>query len=94
MYMYYMHTHVVVTRCSIQNAHFLVLRYVSLYECQNTNDYQLVITVVMKNCEPLVSGPAFAIDRNPALKRETKRTNYTRIPVLKRSPQTLRGSDK
>jgi len=28
-------------------------------------NYQLVVTVVMKNCEPLVSGPAFAIDRIP-----------------------------
>lgn len=27
--------------------------------------YQLVVTVVMKNCEPLVSEPAFAIDNSP-----------------------------
>lgn len=29
------------------------------------HDYQLVTTVVMKNCDPLVSGPAFAIDKTP-----------------------------
>lgn len=31
--------------------------------------HQLVVTVVMKNCDPLVSSPEFAIDRNP-VKRE------------------------
>lgn len=29
------------------------------------HSYQLVVTVVMKNCDPLVSGPAFAIDSTP-----------------------------
>lgn len=29
-------------------------------------NYQLVVTVVMKNCEPLVFFPAFAIDNSPA----------------------------
>lgn len=29
-------------------------------------NYQLVVTVVMKNCEPLVFFPAFAIDKSPA----------------------------
>lgn len=33
----------------------------------NRDFYQLVVTVVMKNCEPFVSGPAFAMDRRPAL---------------------------
>jgi len=32
---------------------------------QEMKGYQLVVTVVMKNCDPLVSGPEFAIDRNP-----------------------------
>jgi hypothetical protein len=32
---------------------------------EQTCNYQLVVTVVMKNCEPLVSGPAFAIDKIP-----------------------------
>lgn len=32
------------------------------------SNYQLVVTVVMKNCEPLVSLPAFAIDRSPSEK--------------------------
>lgn len=27
--------------------------------------YQFVVTVVMKNCEPLESGPEFAIDKTP-----------------------------
>lgn len=36
-----------------------------------TENYQLVVTVVMKNCEPLVSGPAFAIDRSPVSKNIT-----------------------
>lgn len=27
--------------------------------------YHVVVTVVMKNCEPLVSEPAFAIDNSP-----------------------------
>jgi hypothetical protein len=31
-----------------------------------TKGYQLVLTVVMKNCEPFVFGPAFAIDKIPA----------------------------
>lgn len=28
-------------------------------------NYQPVLTVVMKNCEPLLSGPEFAIDKTP-----------------------------
>lgn len=36
---------------------------------RRTENYHLVITVVMKNCEPLVSGPAFAIDKKPTIKR-------------------------
>ena len=31
-------------------------------------DYQWVATVVMKNCDPLESGPAFAIDTSPVIK--------------------------
>lgn len=36
----------------------------------------MVITVVMKNCEPLVSGPAFAIDKKPTLKRGKKHNDH------------------
>lgn len=32
--------------------------------------YQPVVTVVMKNCDPLVSGPAFAIDKNPTPRKQ------------------------
>lgn len=35
-----------------------------------TNDTnQLVLTVVIKNWDPLVSGPAFAMDKTPEQKR-------------------------
>lgn len=34
---------------------------------QESWTYQLVVTVVMKNCEPLVSEPAFAIDNSPGI---------------------------
>lgn len=47
------------------------------YEQKNMGNYQLVVTVVIKNCEPLVSGPEFAIDRKPALKKETNLKNYS-----------------
>ena len=33
---------------------------------------QSVLTVQRKNCEPLVPGPALAIDRMPAVKRRWK----------------------
>lgn len=34
-------------------------------------NYQPVVTVVIKNCEPLESGPELAIERKPALKNVT-----------------------
>jgi len=37
---------------------------------KDRHTYQLVTTVVMKNCDPLVSGPAFAIDSIPVCKVE------------------------
>lgn len=33
--------------------------------CKVMRNYQLVFTVVIKNCEPLVSDPAFAMDKYP-----------------------------
>lgn len=33
--------------------------------CFNAKAYQEVLTVVMKNCEPLESGPEFAMDTTP-----------------------------
>lgn len=35
--------------------------------------YQRVATVVMKNCDPLESGPAFAIDRSPVIQVKGKK---------------------
>ena len=43
---------------------------------EGTFNYQLVVTVVIKNCEPFVSGPAFAIDRSPIHKKEKKKKCY------------------
>jgi len=46
------------------------------YWCRKQRyNYQLVVTVVMKNCEPLVSGPAFAIDKNPVGTENDKNKN-------------------
>lgn len=42
--------------------------FTSMHGC--TLNYQLVVTVVMKNCEPLVSEPAFAIDKSPVHKSQ------------------------
>ena len=38
--------------------------------------YHVVLTVVTKNCDPFVLGPAFAIDRSPA-EREGKTMSTT-----------------
>jgi hypothetical protein len=39
-----------------------------IFLLKKTCNYQLVVTVVMKNCEPFVSRPAFAIDKVPVHK--------------------------
>lgn len=41
---------------------------------ERLSTYQLVVTVVMKNWEPLVSGPALAIDRSPEKYRDKEVT--------------------
>lgn len=49
----------------------------------NKQTYQLVMTAVMKNCDPLVSGPAFAIDRTPV--QGVKKEEWVHCPALPRS---------
>lgn len=46
----------------------------------NKQTYQLVMTVVMKNCDPLVSGPAFAIDRTPV--QGVKKEEWVHCPAF------------
>ena len=43
------------------------------------DNYQSVLIVVMKNCDPLVSGPPFAIDKFPVSKNSklTPSATYT-----------------
>lgn len=52
-----------------------VLLKQSLKENTNKKIYQLVLTVVMKNCEPLESGPEFAIDKTPVQHKKTENPN-------------------
>lgn len=42
--------------------------------------YQLVMTAVMKNCDPLVSGPAFAIDSSPV--QGVKKKEWIQCPAF------------
>jgi hypothetical protein len=46
--------------------------------CHGKITYQLAFTVVKKNCEPLESGPEFAIETTPAIMKQVfKETTHT-----------------
>lgn len=43
-----------------------------MFQLLERDDYQLAFTVVMKNCDPLESGPEFAIDKIPVGQKKGK----------------------
>lgn len=52
------------TRVDVRNNYMMIASHKKSYN-RNVKNYQLVVTVVMKNWEPLVSGPALAMERRP-----------------------------
>lgn len=60
-----------------------------LYSCRNIKHktkriaYQLALIVVIKNCEPLESGPEFTIETTPAQKIQFQRNNSNKDVVQK-----------